>query len=111
MISNWSAIYERFCSDHRRQELLKLHARFNTDMFSHLEEAVFAFAIVDENKGVLAARDLSGIKPLFYAKEQSVIYLGSETRALLIVSDEVREFPAGHYMDRKGELTSFHGSS
>ena len=90
--------------------LLELYTRYDTDMFSHLGEAVFAFAIIDENKSILAARDLSGEKTLFYVKKDNVIYLGSETLSLLTISDEVYEFPAGHYMDQDGEFTSFRGS-
>lgn len=91
--------------------ILELFSRFNTDMFSYLGDSIFAFVIVNENNGVLAARDLSGIKSLFYAKKDHVIYLGSETKALLPIRDDIYEFPAGHYMDESGKFTPFSCSS
>ena len=84
--------------------LLALHTRFNTEMFAHLDDAIFAFVIADETGGVLAARDLLGIKTLFYAKKNDAIYLGSEIKALLPITDEVYEFPPGHYMDHTGRF-------
>ncbi|MBT8340861.1 MAG: hypothetical protein HKP58_16170 [Desulfatitalea sp.] len=87
--------------------LLALYSRFGTKMFDHLNDAIFAFIIVDENQNVLAARDLLGIKTLFYAKQGQTIYLGSEIKSLLPVTDQVYEFPAGHYMDQAGRFIPF----
>lgn len=87
--------------------LLTLYSKFNTEMFQYLNDAIFSFIIVDEQKGVLAARDLLGIKTLFYAKKNNVVYLGSEIKALLPITSEVYEFPAGHYMDHAGRFFPF----
>ena len=87
--------------------VLELYSRFGTSMFDYLGDAVFAFLIVDEQKGILAGRDLLGIKTLFYTKKDGTIYLASEIKALLAVNDEVHEFPAGHYMDGDGNFTAF----
>lgn len=87
--------------------LLELHDRYGTEMLSILQDAIFAFAIVDEQGGLFAARDLLGIKTLYYAKYNDTIYLGSEIKAILAVADEVHEFPAGHYMNADGEFISF----
>jgi asparagine synthase (glutamine-hydrolysing) len=87
--------------------LLALQSRFGTGMFEHLDDAIFSFVIADEDGGVLAARDLLGIKTLFYARKNNAVYLGSEIKALLPVSDEVHEFPPGHYMDKNGRLHPF----
>lgn len=84
--------------------LLALYTRFDTNMFSHLNDAIFSYVIADEKGGVLAARDLLGIKTLFYAKKNDAIYLGSEIKALLPITDEVHEFPPGHYMDHTGRF-------
>ena len=54
-----------------------------------------------------AARDLLGIKTLFYGSKDGVIYLASELKSLLEVTDDVHEFPPGHFMDSSGQLTRF----
>ena len=54
--------------------LLDLHSRYGVDMLSHLRDAIFAFVIWDEDQGLTAARDLLGIKTLFYARENSILY-------------------------------------
>ena len=84
--------------------LLTLYERFNTNMLSYLNDAIFSFVIADENGSVLAARDLLGIKTLFYARKNDAIFLGSEIKALLPITDEVYEFPPGHYMDHIGDF-------
>jgi asparagine synthase (glutamine-hydrolysing) len=49
----------------------------------HALRGEFAFAIWDERDGVLfAARDRFGIKPLYYALHDGVVYLASEVKAL-----------------------------
>jgi asparagine synthase (glutamine-hydrolysing) len=55
----------------------------------------------------LAARDLLGIKTLFYGWKDSTLYLASELKGILQVTKEVYEFPNGYYMDGRGQLTPF----
>jgi asparagine synthase (glutamine-hydrolysing) len=86
--------------------LLKLYQRFGRDMFLHLPDGIFAFVIADGER-LLAARDLLGIKTLFYGHKNGNLYLGSELKSLTPVTDEVYAFPAGHCMDEKGHLTRF----
>jgi len=86
--------------------LLKLYQQFGRDMFQHLPDGIFAFVIADGNR-LLAARDLLGIKTLFYGRKNGTLYLGSELKSLTPVTDDVHSFPAGHYMDERGHLTRF----
>ncbi|QHS21508.1 asparagine synthase B [Virgibacillus sp. MSP4-1] len=62
-------------------------------------DGMFAFFIADEaNDTFLAARDTLGIKPLYYGKDDKGQFVfSSELKTLYLVTDEVREFPAGHY--------------
>jgi asparagine synthase (glutamine-hydrolysing) len=87
--------------------LLDLYHRHGPEMFSHLQDAIFAFVIVDEQHGLFAARDLLGIKTLFYTVKNGVTYLASEIKAILAVTSDVYEFPAGHYMTHDGEFIAF----
>lgn len=86
--------------------LLKLYQQFGRDMFQHLPDGIFAFVIRD-GKRLLAARDLLGIKTLFYGRKNGNLYLGSELKSLTPVTDDVHSFPAGHYMDERGHLTRY----
>ena len=56
---------------------------------------------------MLAARDLLGIKTLFYGRHNGTLYLASELKSLRAVTDDVHEFPPGHFMDAEGKLTCF----
>jgi len=63
---------------------------------------MFAFVIVDEAAGKLAAaRDPCGIKPLYYATaaDGEVVGFASELKGLLHLPNAERfdEFPPGHY--------------
>jgi len=86
--------------------LLKLYQRFGQDMLQHLPDGIFTFVIADGER-LLAARDLLGIKTLFYGWKDGNLYLGSELKSLVQVTDDVHSFPAGHFMDERGHLTRF----
>jgi asparagine synthase (glutamine-hydrolysing) len=86
--------------------LLKMYRDLGKDMLNHLGDAVFSFVISD-GKDLFAARDLLGIKTLFYAKKDGNIYLSSELKGIVAVAEEVYAFPAGHYMDGTGEFVRY----
>lgn len=86
--------------------LLELYRRFDTDMLRYLNDAIFAFVISDGNR-FFAARDLLGIKTLFFGWKNQILYLASELKSIVEVTEDVHEFPPGHYMDRRGLLTPF----
>jgi len=86
--------------------VLGLHGRHGSKTPELLDDAIFAFAVVDGDK-LLAARDVLGIKTLFFAEHEGALLLASELKSLAAVTDEVREFPAGHFMDESRRLTRF----
>ncbi len=77
------------------ETLLRLFARFGEKAVSMLD-GMFAFALHTPGKYLLA-RDPLGIKPLYWAQETNKIYFASEIKALTDFSNDIREFPAGHY--------------
>jgi asparagine synthase (glutamine-hydrolysing) len=86
--------------------LLAMYQEHGTGMFEYLDDAVFTFLISDGER-CIAARDVLGIKTLFYGKKDNNIFLSSELKGLVGITDDVNEFPAGHYMDGSGSFTSF----
>ncbi|MBW1778937.1 MAG: hypothetical protein JRI83_09075 [Deltaproteobacteria bacterium] len=86
--------------------LLALYNTDGVDMLRRLTDAVFAFVIVNKD-GFLAARDLLGIKTLFYGYGNDRLYLASELKSIIAVTNDVYEFPPGHFMQADGKLVPF----
>jgi len=86
--------------------LLKLYKQYGNHMFEYLDDAIFAFVISD-GETLFAARDLLGIKTLFYGRKNETLYLSSELKSLTGITDDIYEFPPGHYMDSMGTLFRF----
>jgi len=86
--------------------ILHLFKKYDHKMFQHLDDAIFAFVISD-GEYLFAARDLLGIKTLFYGRKNGALYLSSELKSLIGITDDVYEFPPGHYMDSTGTLFRF----
>ena len=86
--------------------LLTLYEKYGQQMLEHLTDAIFTLVITN-GKDLFAARDVLGIKTLFYGWKDKTLYLASELKAILQVTKEVYEFPCGHYMDGSGQLTKF----
>lgn len=73
---------EVFASDSDTEILLKLYRRHGTGMFQHLR-GMYAFALWDgERSEVLLARDPLGVKPLYYAEQDGLVWFASQARAL-----------------------------
>jgi asparagine synthase (glutamine-hydrolysing) len=108
---------------------LHLYEDHGTDCLSHLR-GEFAFALWDGREGRLfAARDRFGIKPLYYAQADGVLYLASEAKALFAAGiparwdrsaffraihhyapttdrslfEGIRQVPPGHYLIASGD--------
>lgn len=88
------------------QLLLSLYQRHKRDMLQYLDDAIFAFVISDGDE-LFAARDLLGIKTLFYGRRDQTLYLSTELKSLVCVTDDIHEFPPGHYMDSEGNFIRF----
>jgi asparagine synthase (glutamine-hydrolysing) len=86
--------------------LLRMFEMQGSDMLSFLGDAVFAFVLSDGER-LFAARDLLGIKTLFYGMKNGTLYLTSELKSLAMITDDVHEFPPGHIMDEFGTLEPF----
>lgn len=86
--------------------LLSLYEQYGSSMVEYLDDAVFAFVISDGEK-IFAARDLLGIKTLFFGWKDHTLYLASELKSLMEVTDDIHEFPPGHTMDSTGRLSVF----
>ncbi|KAJ1455440.1 hypothetical protein M885DRAFT_464398 [Pelagophyceae sp. CCMP2097] len=96
----------------------KLQSRSDCEVIAHLyahrgaaaaaealtDAGMFAFCLVDSNRGagsIFAARDPTGIKPLYYGVDAAgrVAAMASELKALVDVPglSDIQEFPCGHY--------------
>jgi asparagine synthase (glutamine-hydrolysing) len=72
-----------FKTDSDSEIALHLYEDYGTGCLHHLR-GEFAFIVWDQaNKTLFAARDRFGIKPLYYAHHQGVLYLASEIKALI----------------------------
>ena len=91
----------------REERLLRqLYKQYDNHMFEYLDDAIFAFEISD-GENLFAARDLLGIKTLFYGRKNGTLYLSSELKSLIGITDDIHEFPPGYYMDSTGTLFRF----
>ena len=59
-------------------------------------EGNYALAVTDGDS-LLLARDQFGIKPLYYGRQNDIMYFASEVKALLEVTADINIFPPGHY--------------
>lgn len=109
-MGNWADLAQKHdLSDGPFREerlLLALYQKYGPEMLTRLNDAIYALALFD-GQNLLAARDPLGLKTLFYGRKGSCLYLASELKSLTAVTDEVYEFPPGHYMDQTGRLTKF----
>jgi asparagine synthase (glutamine-hydrolysing) len=88
------------------QAILSLYRQYGTGLFEYIDDAIFSFVISDGSR-LLAARDLFGIKTLYYGYVDQTIYLATELKSLVAVTSDVYEFPPGHYMDEEGRFLPF----
>ncbi|MBN1305902.1 MAG: hypothetical protein JXA13_15815 [Anaerolineales bacterium] len=67
----------------------------------------FAVAAMS-SKGIFLARDLLGVKPLYYGNtENGVFCFASEVKALLEVTEDINEFPPGSWYTPEEGFKSF----
>ncbi|MEC4816619.1 MAG: asparagine synthase B [Scytonema sp. PMC 1069.18] len=75
--------------------LLPLYQNRGSQMIGSLD-GMFSFLLSD-CKEFFAARDPIGIKPLYYGSTEDTLFFSSEIKALVEHTDQIREFPNGHY--------------
>jgi asparagine synthase (glutamine-hydrolysing) len=86
--------------------ILKLYCQLG-ERCVELLDGMFAFAIIQGDE-LFMARDPLGIKPLYYGERDGVFYFASEIKALALVTNEIREFPAGHWYHSKHGMHAFY---
>lgn len=86
--------------------ILKLYAQLG-ERCVELLDGMFAFAIIQGDE-LFMARDPLGIKPLYYGERDGMFYFASEIKALALVTNEIREFPAGHWYHSKRGMHTFY---
>lgn len=79
--------------------ILPLYQELGVELTKHLD-GMFSLVISD-GKELMAARDPIGIKPLYYGRAGDCWFFSSEIKALVQDSDQIREFPNGHYYKSK----------
>jgi len=83
------------------ETVLRLYQRFGSKSVEMLD-GMFAFAISWQGE-LFLARDPLGIKPLYYGRKDGGLHFASEVKALSLITDDIREFPAGYwYHSKKG---------
>ena len=100
-IYNYEALKDnnyKYQSDSDCEVLLSLYDTDN-NLDSYLNKLDAEFAMVMETKkGVFAARDPMGIRPLFYGKdEDGEMWFASEAKSLLNICSLIEAFPPGAY--------------
>lgn len=87
----------RFSTRSDSETVAHLYEDLGIDCVKHLD-GMFALVLSDKGKP-FAARDTLGIKPLYYARDyrQGDLYFASEIKSLAGVTDNIYEFPPGHY--------------
>jgi asparagine synthase (glutamine-hydrolysing) len=73
--------------------ILKLYLKYGPEAVKELD-GMYAFAILAPDH-LFLARDALGIKPLYWARQGDTIFFASEIKALLPVTANIEEFPAG----------------
>jgi asparagine synthase (glutamine-hydrolysing) len=72
-----------------------------------LLDGMFAFALMQGDE-LFMARDPLGIKPLYSGERDGAMYFASEIKALSVMTDSIREFPAGHWYHNKTGWHAFY---
>lgn len=90
---------QRFKTRTDTETVLRLYKEFGPKCVELLD-GMFAFAIAWQGE-LFLARDPLGIKPLYYGKKDGGIHFASEVKALSLVTDDIHEFPAGHWFHSK----------
>ena len=86
--------------------LVYLYRKFGPH-FVELLDGMFAFAIMQGDE-LFMARDPLGIKPLYCGERNGIFYFASEIKALAQVTDEIHEFPAGHWYHSQSGWHAFY---
>lgn len=88
-----------FTTESDSEIILHLYRQYGIEGLETLR-GEFAFVLVDVERGsMIAGRDRAGVKPLYYAKRGTTVWIGSEIKALLAAGVEAR-WNIGSYAKR-----------
>ena len=89
-------------SDSDCEIILHLYLLYGIEYTLTLLDGVFSFIIYDNNnKSVLLARDPYGIRPLYIAYDNNIMYISSELKCIYRLTnskESISNFIPGHYM-------------
>lgn len=69
---------------------------------------MFAFIVAGDDDAAVVVRDPVGVKPLYWAQVDGVVYFASEVNAFDSgIREHIREFPPGYRWDQTGTLHRF----
>jgi asparagine synthase (glutamine-hydrolysing) len=111
-IYNFEDLRRRYLADQEfkthtdTETVLHLYRRFGPRSVELLD-GMFAFAIISDGE-LFLARDPLGIKPLYIGEKNGKLYFASEIKALSQVTDDIREFPAGHWFHSRQGLKQYY---
>jgi asparagine synthase (glutamine-hydrolysing) len=74
--------------------VLGFYNKFGT-RFAQMLDGDFACAVSDRGQMILA-RDVVGVKPLYYGHDDGKLCFASEAKSLVGIADDVKEFPPGY---------------
>ena len=74
--------------------VLGFYNEFGT-RFAQMLDGDFACAVSDRGQMILA-RDVVGVKPLYYGHDDGKLCFASEAKSLVGIADDVKEFPPGY---------------
>lgn len=98
----------KFNTNSDTEVLVHMYEEKGNDMVQSLD-GMFAFVLFDSKTGnFMAARDPTGIKPLYYASQNGVTYVSSEIKGLSKLDvAEIEYLNPGHYLTSQGVFRYF----
>jgi asparagine synthase (glutamine-hydrolysing) len=92
----------KFSTNSDSEVLVHLYEEYKEKMLDYLDSEMYAFVIYDTtNNSYFAARDKIGVKPLYWAENNGVIYFASEMKQLIQFSNiqQINNLMPGHYIN------------
>jgi|694.fasta_scaffold22822_9 asparagine synthase (glutamine-hydrolysing) len=90
--------------------ILPLYTSVGIEKMCNLLGSEFATIIVEVYKNnikVVAARDPVGVRPLFYSLDKKGLYLSSEIKSLCGITNKIKVFPPGSYLEYDMSTNNF----
>ena len=95
-----------FSTDSDTEILLPLYQNFGPQLLQKID-GMFSFILAKDGE-FFVARDPLGVKPLYYAQSEEGLFFASEIKALIDHSEQIKEFPPGHYYHQDEGLQQYY---